>query len=81
MENGNKGTVKWIIGLCIATTVAVVGWTITGTLATRMSSFTQIASNVSANNIRLSVLENKYDTISTQLSEIKVLLQSHMGTK
>jgi hypothetical protein len=39
---------------------------------------TSVSANVSANNIRISVLENKYDTIDAALSEIKALLMTHM---
>jgi hypothetical protein len=84
MANGSS-SVKWIIGLCLATSVAIVGWTVTGTLAVRMKSFDEVKtevvgvkSNVSANNIRISVLENKYDTIQTSLSRIEALLMAHM---
>jgi hypothetical protein len=83
MANGS--TTKWIIGLCLATSVAIVGWTVTGTLAVRMKSFDEVKtevvtvrSNVSANNIRISVLENKYDTINDSLAEIKALIMAHM---
>lgn len=87
MDAGNKGTVKWIVGLCIATVIAIVGWTTTANLSMRMKTVddlrTEVSktqSNVSANNIRISVLENKYDVISAQLAEIKALLQTHIGT-
>jgi ascorbate-specific PTS system EIIC-type component UlaA len=88
MENSNKGTLKWIIGLCIVTVVAIVGWTTTANLATQMRAFDEIrgtvsntTANVAANNIRISVLENKYDMITAQLAEIKALLTTHMGIK
>ena len=87
MSDNNKvrGNVKWIIGLCLAATVAIVGWTVTATLSSRMKTFEEIRTqtaevkaNVMANNVRISVLENKYDTIQASLAEIKVLLQKHM---
>jgi hypothetical protein len=86
MENNSKGTVKWIVGLCVAVVVAVSGWTMTASLSSRMKAMDDIKdttmsiqSNVAANNIRISVLENKYDSICTQLAEIKALLTTHMG--
>jgi Tfp pilus assembly protein PilO len=87
MDN-NKGTVKWIVGLCVAVVVAVSGWTMTASLASRMEVMEEIKNNeaglqanVSANNIRISVLENKYDSIATQLAEIKALLQAYARGK
>lgn len=86
VENNKTGTLKWIIGLCISVVMAVSGWTMTASLASRMKMLEEMKDteaslqvNVSANNIRLSVLENKYDTIATQLAEIKALLQTHMA--
>ena len=83
MANGLS--IQWIIGLCLATVVAIVGWTVTGSLALRMKSFDEVRmsvievqSNLSSNNIRLSVLENKYDTIQASLARIEALLMSHM---
>jgi uncharacterized protein YqgV (UPF0045/DUF77 family) len=84
VENG-KGTVKWIIGMCIAVALAVMGWTVTGTLAMRMRVIEDLKDaqvstqvNVSANNIRISVLENKYDTIQLSLSRIEAMLVEHL---
>jgi hypothetical protein len=86
VNESNKGTIKWIIGLCIAVVLAVSGWTMTASLAARMNTLDEMKDttsalqvNVSANNIRISVLENKYDVISGQLAEIKALLQTHMA--
>jgi uncharacterized protein YqgV (UPF0045/DUF77 family) len=83
VENG-KSTVKWIIGMCIAIALAVMGWTVTGTLAMRMRAIEEIKNaqvstqiNVAANNIRISVLENKYDMIQVSLAEIKALLMEY----
>ena len=88
MEANNKGTVKWIIGLCVAVVVAVAGWTTSANLSSQMRAFeelkqtiTDTRSNVQANNVRISVLENKYDMITAQLAEIKALLTTHMGIK
>lgn len=88
MDSNNKGTVKWIIGLCVTAVLAVSGWTMAASLTSRMKMLEEMKAtesnlqvNVSANNIRLSVLENKYDMICTQLAEIKALLTTRMGTK
>ncbi len=79
MENNKKGTVKWIIGLCVVAVVAIVGWTTTANLAIRMRSYeeikkdaAEIKANIMANNVRVSVLETKYDTIQVTLTEIKL---------
>jgi len=76
-----NGTLKWIIALCLTATLAIIGWTITGTLATRLKileniqvSYSVLNANLMANNIRISVLENKYDTIQAALAEIKAIL-------
>lgn len=83
-KDSRHASVKWIIGLCLAATVAIVGWTVTATLAARMRTFEQmkaetseVKSIVMAANVRISVLENKYDTIQASLAEIKALLQKH----
>ncbi len=80
-----NGMTKWIIGLCLTATLAIVGWTVTGTLASRLRSFEvikettiNIEARQSATDIRVAVLENKYDTIQASLAEIKALLQKHM---
>lgn len=83
MANGLS--IQWAIGICLTATLAVVGWTITVAQALRMKTFEKIEkehiatrANVDANNIRLSVLENKYDTINSALIEIKALIMTHM---
>lgn len=83
MEKNN--TIKWIVALCITATLAIVGWTVTAGLAARTNILVDmqettaaLQENTMSNNVRLSVLENKYDTIQAALSEIKVLLQKHM---
>jgi hypothetical protein len=80
-----NGSVKWIIALCISIALAVMGWTVTGTLAIRMKAFEAtesevagIKSNVAANNIRISVMENRFDTIQLSLADIKALITTHM---
>lgn len=85
MDN-KHGTVKWIVGLCVASTIAIVGWTVTGTLTVRLKSLDEVkanvaivSSNVAANNIRISVLENKYEAIQASLADIKALLTQHMA--
>ena len=73
---------RWIIALCLTATLAVIGWTSTATLAIRMKALEEVQNQahelrvtVVANNVRLAVLENKYDMIQSTLVEIKVLIQ------
>jgi Tfp pilus assembly protein PilO len=82
--DGNGKNVRWIIIVCLTATLAVVGWTVTATLMTRMKAFetiekntAELRSNVMANNVRLSVLENRYDTIMASLADIKALLRDY----
>ena len=81
-NNKKNGTLKWIIALCLTATLAIIGWTMTGTLAARMQAMesirtdqTNLTATVAANTIRLAVLENKYDMIQSNLLEIKVIVQ------
>lgn len=85
---GNGLTTGWIIGLCLSVVMAVIGWTVTISQALRMRLFQKIekdlistTANVQANNIRISVLENKYDSIQTMLHEIKALIMTHLDKK
>jgi hypothetical protein len=75
----------WIISLCVTATLMIVGWTLTASLAARMKSWEKLEKNVVAQEAtqaalmtRVSVLENKYDTIQATLLEIKVLLMKHL---
>ena len=77
-------TTGWIIGLCLTSAMAVIGWTVSISQALRMRVLTKLesdqcsmAAGVAALNIRTSVLENKYDTIQAALAEIKAML-THM---
>lgn len=81
-ETTRSSAIKWIVALCLTATLAVIGWTTTVTLATRMQALEAIQNQthelkavVAANNVRISVLENKYDTIQATLTEIKLILQ------
>ena len=81
LNNKRSAVLKWIIALCLTATLAIVGWTTTINLAARMrvleevkTACSQLNASVSANNVRISVLENKYDTIQSALAEIKVIL-------
>ena len=83
--NRKNGVIRWIIALCLTASLAIIGWTTTVTLAARMrvlediqAQASQLSSTVAANNVRLTVLENKYDTIQAALVEIKVILQKLM---
>ena len=77
-------TTGWIIGLCLTSAMAVIGWTVSISQALRMRVIAKmendqcsLAAGVAALNIRTSVLENKYDTIQAALAEIKAML-THM---
>ena len=81
-NKNNKATVKWIVALCLTATLAIIGWTTTANLTARLRTLeeiketaAQISATQQANTVRISVLENKYDTIQADLAEIKVLLQ------
>ena len=83
---GKFSITRWIIALCLTATLAVIGWTSTATLAIRMKALEEVQNQthelrvtVVANNVRLSVLESKYDTIQATLIEIKVLIQRLEG--
>ena len=82
VRNSNKNNMRWIVALCLTATLAIVGWTVSGTLMTRMKTFESIqqdhdvlSSVVMGNNVRISILENKYERIQMDLSEIKLILQ------
>ena len=84
MANGLS--IQWIIGICLTATLAVVGWTVTIAQALRMKTFEKIErehiltqANVAANNIRISVLESKFDTINTSLIKIEHMLSAHIS--
>jgi len=84
-NSGKNNSIRWIILLCITAVIAVVGWTTTANLAARMRTLdeikqtsAQVVATQQANNVRISVLENKYDTIQATLVEIKVLIQKYM---
>ena len=98
MTNGNGSTTRLItvvLGI-IAAIVTSVSLTYGITQGRASKSVDKIEAaqvstqaNVSANNIRISVLENKYDTIQASLldlkitsqssfSELKALIQAHM---
>jgi hypothetical protein len=81
-NSGRNSTIKWIILLCVSATIAIVGWTTVANLGARLITLDEIKQTAvtiqaaqQANNVRISVLENKYDSIMAQLAEIKVMLQ------
>lgn len=78
----SNAAVKWIIALCLTAVIAVVGWTVTATMATRMQTnqdmqekITTVQTGINNNNIRVSVLENKYDNIMDTLEDIKEMIR------
>jgi hypothetical protein len=77
--------ITWIVGLCVTSSLAIVGWTVTATLASRIKrmndlhqTIDHVKVSVQAADVRISVLENKYDTIHAALTEIKIMLQKHL---
>ena len=88
IKNKN-GNVKWIIALCLTITLAIVGWTTTANLSMRLKAMDEVRQSITevekksteiiaiqqANIVRISILENRYDTIQATLVEIKVMLQ------
>jgi uncharacterized protein YoxC len=77
-----------IIALVVTAALAIVGWTVTATLGSRMRSWEKlekslvaVESALSSTTTRVAVLENKYDTIQATLLEIKVLLQRHLDNR
>lgn len=86
MENNNRGTVKWIVGLCVAAVLAIAGWTVTFTQVAKARAYETIITDavnlknmVTQDTIRIAVLESKYDSIETTLERIEGLLQAHIG--
>jgi hypothetical protein len=78
-------TIEWIIALCVTAVVAVIGWTVTATLSMRMKAFETIKedlirmeANGQATATRVSVLENKYDTVLAAILRIEALLMKHL---
>lgn len=74
-KKNKNGSVKWIIILCLTAVLAIVGWTTTANLSSRMGIMEDIKAQCTANNVRIAVLENRYDTIQATLVEIKMILQ------
>jgi len=81
-----KANIRWIVAVCISVTMTVVSLTVTVQLALRLRLFdeyrtegTKTEAAVMAHDVRIAVLENKYDTIQASLAEIKALLQTHMN--
>jgi hypothetical protein len=88
MANGNGSTTKFItvvLGIIAAIVTSVsLTYGITQGRASKSVEKVETAqvatqANVSANNIRISVLENKYDTIQASLLDLKVTTQSSLG--
>ena len=75
VKNNKNGTVKWIIVLCLTAVLAIIGWTTTANLSSRMGIMEDIKAQCTANNVRIAVRENRYDMIQATLVEIKIILQ------
>ena len=83
---GNGLTLGWVVGICLTAVLAVIGWTVSISQALRMRVFqkiekdqTTLAAAVSANCLRIGVLEAKYDAINQSLTDIKIMIQKHLG--
>jgi hypothetical protein len=85
MANGNGSTTRLItvvLGIIAAIVTSVsLTYGITQGRATKSVDKVETAqvatqANVSANNIRISVLENKWDTVQASLLELKVTTKS-----
>jgi hypothetical protein len=81
-------TVEWIIALSVSIIVAVIGWTLTASLASRMKLFGKVEKDlirleavVSAADTRISVLEAQHTNVMAALTRIEALLQAHLGVK
>ena len=77
--------VEWIIGLAASIIVAVVGWTLAASLASRVRMFAKVEQDllrleavVQANSTRVSVLENQHNTVMASLARIEGLLMEHI---
>jgi len=77
--------VEWIIGLAASIIVAVVGWTLAASLASRMRMSAKVERDlvrleavVQANSTRVSVLENQHNTVMASLARIEGLLMEHI---
>ena len=86
MANGN-GTTKWIIGVCLSAVLAISGWAVTATLATRLKMSEKVEEQVqemqnfgNENRQRIMVLESQFSNINDRLVEIKTLITRHMET-
>jgi hypothetical protein len=80
MANGNS--TRWIIGICLTAVLAVSGWAVTATLATRLKAMDSVVIKMDTidtrgqeNRQRIMVLENQFGHISERLNEIKALLK------
>ena len=85
MANGN-GTTKWVIGICASLIIAIAGWATTATLSARVkmmdnmtTSVEKLQTTASENRQKIMVLETQYQNINDRLTEIKVLLEKHVG--
>jgi hypothetical protein len=84
MDEKNPSS-RWIIALCVSIIMTVVSLTVTTQLALRLRAMgedrldaAKTTSLVMAHDVRLAVLENKYDTIQASLAEIKALLTTRV---
>ena len=84
----NKGSVKWIVGLCVAVLVAITGWTVSVMQASKARAYETVISDalalterVTVHDVEIAVLKTQYSSIERSLEDIIALLQTHMGIK
>lgn len=82
MENNKNGNMKWVAALCLTAVLAIVGWTTTINLAARMKVLedikcqqVQLSETIGKNNVRISILETRWITIQSDLTDIRLILQ------
>ena len=75
VKNNKNGNVKWIAALCLTAVLAIIGWTTTANLAFQMKTMEETRTQSTGNVVRISVLENQYQTIQDDLKDIKLILQ------
>lgn len=80
--------IEWIISLSATIILAVIGWTLAASLASRLRMFGKIEKDlirleaiVQADSTRVSVLENQTSNVMAALSRIEAALMEHLRTR
>ena len=81
-------TIEWVLGFAGTAILAVIGWTLTASLASRMRQFAKIEKDMirlealmNADSTRISVLESQHNTVMASLSRIEGLLSEHLRVR